>query len=564
MNIRKLMYPIKVASYLCLFFLLSCKSKEKKSEHFSETPLELSEKTKGLIKSFFQNKSSTQVFLNDSSFQLNQKDITRFLYSQNGYTANWCDKEQWLSAGDSLFNFIKQAKLYGLFPEDYHIEKINSIRNRFIADSLSEMDKKDASLWAKADILMTDAFIQIVKDVKLGRLPDDSVSLRKDSTLSDQFYQQKLKDVLNNGLSIVIHSLEPKQPEYALLKEGIKSFLEKADYREYTIVPYPIANIQKFEEALQKRLYEGGYIGFDSTAADSTQLSNAVKLFQKDKGIIIDGRVGSETIRMLNENDKEKFIRIAISLDKYKLLPEEMPDKYIWVNTSANYLKVIEDEKVKLSSKVISGKPKTRTPMLNSAVSVVITYPQWVPPASIVGKEILPAVKKNPGYLARKGFSLWDYNGNEIDPYSVDWSKYSKNIPYKIVQGSGDANSLGIMKFYFDNKYSVYLHDTNQRYLFSNAMRSLSHGCVRVQQWQELAFYLLRNDSISSKNNSYSLTDSIKTWLAKKQKRNISFKNKMPLFIRNITCEGKNGNILFFNDIYGDDKMLREKYFAAK
>ena len=202
--------------------------------------------------------------------------------------------------------------------------------------------------------------------------------------------------------------------------------------------------------------------------------------------------------------------------------------------------------------------------MLNSAISVLITYPQWYPPPSIVGKEILPAVKKNPGYLAKKGFSILDSKGNEVDPYTVDWSKYSKGMPYRVVQGSGDANSLGIMKFHFDNKYSVYLHDTNQRYLFGNAMRSLSHGCVRVQEWQQLAFYLLRNDSVMNKGSNYTRIDSVRSWLTKKQKRNISVKNKFPLFIRNITCEGRNGTILFYDDIYGEDKMLREKYFATK
>ena len=412
--------------------------------------------------------------------------------------------------------------------------------------------------------MLTDAFIQIVKDIKIGRLPDDSISLRKDSVLSNEFYQQQLNAVFSNGLISTIESLEPKQPEYLLLKSGIKKFLDGADYRKFTIIPYPEKNQQKFKQLLQKRLYEGGFISFDSTAADTTQIAEAVKLFQKKKGISVDGVAGEGTIRMLNVSDREKFIRIAISMDKYKMLPEKMPSKYIWVNTSANYLQIINGNKVDLSSKVICGKAKTRTPLLNSAVSVIITYPQWVPPPSIVGKEILPAVKKNPGYLARKGFSLIDSKGNEVDPYSVDWSKYSRGIPYRIVQGSGYANSLGIMKFHFENKYSVYLHDTNQRYLFANAMRSLSHGCVRVQEWQQLAFYLFRNDSSLNAGNNFTRIDTVKALLARKQKRNFSIKNKMPLFIRNVTCEGRNGNILFYDDIYGEDKMIREKYFAAK
>lgn len=301
----------------------------------------------------------------------------------------------------------------------------------------------------------------------------------------------------------------------------------------------------------------------DSVMADSVQLAAAVKLFQKEKGMQVDGRAGEGTVRMLNVSDEEKFARIAISMDKFKKLPEQMPPKYIWVNAAANYLDLIEDDKLVFSSKVITGKPHTRTPLLNSAVSVLITYPQWVPPPSIVSKEILPAVRKNPGYLAKKGFSLLDKDGNEVDPYSVDWSKYSRGIPYRIVQGSGDANALGIIKFHFDNKYSVYLHDTNQRYLFGNAMRSLSHGCVRVQEWQKLARYILKTDSLKTTGKTH-LADSMQKWLANKEKHHIPVKNKMPVYIRYLTCEGRNGELVFYDDIYGDDRVLREKYYAGK
>ena len=286
--------------------------------------------------------------MGDSTFKLQQTHITKLLYTQNDFASLWSDKEQWLSQGDSLYYFIENAQRYGLFPEDYSIEALKRIREKFITDSLGKKDRKDAALWAKADLMLTDAFVQIVKDVKLGRLPNDSVSLRKDSTLSDEFYLQHIDHVKQKGLFAVIHSLEPTQPEYTLLKKGIKKFLDSADYRQFTTVPYPAKDSRKFNHILQTRLFEGGFISFDSTAADSIQLADAVKRFQKKKGITVDGKAGEGTVRMLNINDREKFIRIAISLDKYKLMPEKMPDKYIWVNTAANYLQVMEREEVKL------------------------------------------------------------------------------------------------------------------------------------------------------------------------------------------------------------------------
>lgn len=548
---------------LCFLVCVSCNTKRKKADNIAGTAEELEQKTTELIQSYFKQAGNNGK-LDDLTITLSQPVLSQLLYKKTSFASLWCKQEQWLPVGDSLFHFIESSQLYGLFPEDYHLEQLKIIRKKILADSLGKGDRKDAALWSLSDVMLTDALVQIIKDIKLGRLPNDSISQRKDSTLSPEFYQQQLIAVQQSGLTAAIKSLEPKQKGYHQLKAGIKDFLDSADYKQFTIVPYPVKDKNKFERALQKRLYEGGFIAFDSTAADSAQIAEAVKLFQKKKRIAIDGRAGEGTIRMLNVNDREKFIRIAISMDKYKMLPEKMPSKYIWVNASSNYLELVEGDEVKLTSKVICGKPKTRTPLLTSNITELITYPQWVPPPSIVSKEILPAVKRNPGYLAKKGFSLLDSKGNEVDPYSIDWSKYSKSIPYRVVQGSGDANALGIMKFVFSNKYSVYLHDTNQRYLFGNSMRSLSHGCVRVQDWEKLVYYILQNDSLNSKSGNYTKADSVKTWLAAKQKRSISVRNKIPVYIRYLTCEGQNGRIVFYDDIYAEDKFIREKYFASK
>ncbi len=544
--------------------LLACNNKGKKGDNFASTPQDLQRKATDLIQELTGKAITNNGQLDDSTVTLSQARIAKLLYEKTSFEPLWCKKEEWLPEGDSLFNFIESSQLFGLFPEDYHISQLKTIREKFTADSFAKGDRKDAALWSQADLMLTDAFVQIVKDIKLGRLPQDSITLRKDSVLSDDFYQQQFDMLKESGVTKVVQSLEPTHWGYHLLKACIKKFLDSAEYKQFTAVPYPVKDIAKFNKALQKRLYEGGFMAYDSVSADSAQLAEAIKKFQKKKGIAVDGRAGEGTVRMLNVNDREKFIRVAISMDKYKMLPETMPSKYIWVNVSANFLEVVDKDEIKLTSKVICGKAKTRTPVLTSNITELITYPQWVPPPSIVSMEILPAVKRNPGYLARKGFHLVDSKGNQVDPYSVNWSKYSKGIPYRIVQGSGDANALGIMKFVFNNKYSVYLHDTNQRYLFANAMRSLSHGCVRVQEWEKLANYILRNDSLNAASGGYTKIDSVKTWLQKKQKRSIAVKNKMPVYIRYITCEGRNGNIVFYDDVYAEDKFLREKYFAAK
>lgn len=557
MRRKNIFIPIVV----CLFFLLACNNAKPPAEEYVATPEELNTKTTELIKETIEYAAANNQRIDDS-IQLTALPVVQKIYDKNAYTTVWSESEKWKPIGDSLLGFIAQAKLYGLFPEDYYHLFLDSVNKQFAADSLAKNERRNAALWARADILLTDAFIHLVKDIKLGRLPQDSISLRKDSVLSDEFYVDKLRLLEhNNSLSVIMRSLEPKLPGYQQLKAAIPDFIANTSDKIFTVVPSPKKNDPGFKQLLQRRLYEQEFISFDSIQADSLTLSEAVKKFQKHSGITVDGKVGEETVRIMNITDKDKFVRLAITMDRYKLMPEDMPSRYILVNLPGYYLRYYDDDTVALTSKIICGKPITRTPLLTSAISQMITYPQWTMPTSIIVKEVLPAVKKNPGYLAKKGYSLIDNNGDEVDPYSVDWSKYSKGIPYKVVQGSGDDNALGVLKFNFSNKYAVYLHDTNQRYLFAQTNRSLSHGCVRVQEWQSLAHSLARYEDGETSTRT---EDSLASWLQQKVKKSILVKNKVPLYIRYFSTDAKDGKIVFYDDMYGEDRALRQKYFAGK
>ncbi|MDB5200061.1 MAG: hypothetical protein JWO92_2024 [Chitinophagaceae bacterium] len=545
-------------------FLFSCKNKHAAIEkQIVAVPEEMDAKVTENVKEVLQYALDNNGKINDS-IRLSLTSIVDSFYHKNNYINIWSKNEKWEPVADSLYNFIKDCEGYGLFPQDYHYKDLVTIKTILTKDSLA---KTDANVWTKAELMLSDAFMQISKHLKQGRLLPDSISLSSDSTLTNDFFIKNLNTLIENrSLISVIHTLEPKHKGYIELKEGIKKFSENMDRRIYTYVAYPYKDSLAFIKNLEKRLHESGYIDSGIKYVDSAHIANAIKNYQKYKGIKPDGKITSSLIRNLNASDVERFKKIAINLDRYKQLPDQLPVKYIWVNLPGYYLRVIDNDTTVFESKTIVGKPATRTPALNSEITDMVTYPQWTIPNSIIKKDILPAMKKNAGYLARKGFNLVDSKGETVDPYSVNWEKYTKGIPYKIVQGSGDDNALGILKFNFNNPYSVYLHDTNQRYLFKNTARALSHGCVRVQEWEKLAFYIAENDSIHQKPGnapSYNI-DSIKTWLANKVRKRIIVKNRIPLFIRYFTCEGKDGKIVFYDDIYGEDKILREKYFAGR
>lgn len=562
-----------INKYLYLFalvffsFLFSCNGPGKKGNIVANPEAMdkmIAENINSALEAALKNKGKV-----DDSTTIERVEIVSDFYNKSGYKPVWCSAEKWQPLADSLFRYITNAELEGLFRNDYHYTDLKAMKGKLDRDSLSRMD---VLLWTRADLLLTDGFMKLVKDLKQGRLRPDSVSLNKDSVLTSKFFTNTLNELLEKKqFTALLNSVQPIHKGYWELKKGIISFVDSMDRRMYTHVSYPYKRGDPkdsvfFIKRLQKRLFESNCIDFSDKLPDSAQLSRAIKKYQVQKGLKADGKYGRILIQALNNNDIERYKRIAITLDKYKQLPVKMPEKYIWVNLPGYYLLLMNKDTVVFESKVICGKPETRTPLLNAEISDMITYPTWTVPTSIIVKQYLPKLKNNPNYISKIGLKLMDSKGTTVDPNTIDWSKYSRGIPYKVMQASGDNNSLGVIKFNFNNPYAVYLHDTNQRYLFKNSARALSHGCVRVQEWARLAYYIADNDSaMSGKKDSLKYTaDSIKNWIAGKERHRIDVKNHIPLFIRYFTCEGKNGQIKFYNDIYGEDMLLSEKYFAKK
>lgn len=554
---------------LCLIIIISCNNASRPGEiKIVEDPGKMDQE----ISTSIQQALAYAIQHNgevDDTLQLKLVSLDNDFYKSYDFANIWSHQEKWEPFADSLINFIEQSELYGLFPADYHLKRLQSFKSILESDSLKIID---AEHWARADLLFTDEFIHLVKDLRTGRLGMDSTFLAKrDTGMVSDFYGTGLKALLmKKKFCELIVAVEPKHPGYIELKNAIPHFLDSMDRKEYTYIIFPfkgkdIKDSLLFVKTLQTRLMESGCSELKDLP-DSTQLTVAIKKYQKKKGIKQDGKVSATLIKLMNLSDQERFKRIAITLDRYKQLPSAMPERYIWVNLPAYYLKVRDHDTIALESKIICGKPITRTPTLYSVISDMVTYPTWTVPTSIIAKQYLPKLKVNPNYLSGIGLRLVDDKGEEVDAGSVNWNNYSKGIPYKVMQASGDDNALGIMKFNFNNPYSVYLHDTNQRYLFKNASRALSHGCVRVQQWQELAFYIAKNDSLNLKEGDalrYNI-DSIKNWLNNKEKRRIVVKNGIPLFITYFCCEGKGKKIRFYDDIYDEDKLMREKYFSVK
>ena len=544
---------------VCSLLLFACKDKpvvDLTKKEIVESPAEINTRAEDIIKGTLQNILAGDKEIADS-FRFHNAAIMDGLYEKQHYQPIWSANGAFTAPADSLIAFIDSARIYGLFPESYFDTRIKRLKTQLLTDTSREK-KLDATQWAYSDMLLSAAFVQIIRDLKVGRLLPDSI-LAKDSSFTVAWVENHLKPFGTITNDSFARKLEPAHADYWKIREALKPFLHKAKFEKHTYVA--AKDSARLLQLLYKRLAEEDSIAAASLEADSIALAKAIKRYQQRKKIKVDGKVSSTLINRLNNTDEEKFIRIAINLDRFKQL-QSLPEQYIWVNIPGYYLQLREKDSVAITSKVCVGKPVTQTPAITSAISDMITYPKWTIPESIVKKEILPGLKKDAGYTIKKGYSLVDKDGNEVDPYTVNWTKYKEYIPYKVVQGSGDDNALGVLKFNFPNKHFVYLHDTNQRYLFSRTNRALSHGCVRVEAWYDLSKYILRNDSLHSEKATP--VDSLDSWLLTKQKRYIPVRKPIPLFIRYFTCDVNEGKLVFYEDIYSEDRRYREKLVGDK
>jgi len=227
-----------------------------------------------------------------------------------------------------------------------------------------------------------------------------------------------------------------------------------------------------------------------------------------------------------------------------------MGDHYIIVNIPAFELRIVKDGDTIERKRVVVGKEKRRTPVLSSTFSNIVFNPTWTVPPTILKEDLTPSATSNRSYFATHNITIYDYKGNVVSPEK--WNP-EKAKGYRYVQVPGNSNSLGNVKFNFPNHYTVYLHDTNHRDYFVKNYRSLSSGCVRVEDPLPMAAYMLDDEKNWSLEKIHELIESKKT-------TSINLKQKIKLHQLYWTASMTDkGELDFRADIYNLDRDLYKK-----
>jgi L,D-transpeptidase YcbB len=245
---------------------------------------------------------------------------------------------------------------------------------------------------------------------------------------------------------------------------------------------------------LRKRLViEGDLqpVGGPGAELWSKDLTGAVKRFQARMGLRQTGIVAGATLKAINVPAEVRHTQLAASAQRLQNANFEFGDRYVVVNLPSTSVEAVENGRVARRYIAIVGDVEHPSPEISAHISVINLNPTWTVPTSIIKKEIIPKMQKDPGYLTRSKIRILDGTGAEINPKSIDWNT-ERAVNYTLRQDSGASNSLGAIRIGMPNKLAVYMHDTPSKRLFGADYRFLSHGCVRVQGVYDLAEWLLQ------------------------------------------------------------------------
>jgi L,D-transpeptidase YcbB len=492
----------------------------------------------------------------DKAYFLGKDSLMTISLVQKFYTARafkpvWSNKGQISASGDSMLGIIRDAESFGLIPEDYHKLALDSL----VASTYdSTTEKYNVTNLAHAELMITDAFFTFAVHVSQGRMANDSAAAR-------EWKLHKIKRDLTADLNSCINGnsyrskfeeLEPHRIEYLAVKLYMNNYRQKYAGISWDHLPDRKNDSIGFFTGIRSRLVLFGDLDTTSAEKDSLRLVDALKKFQKRYFLEPDGKLGRNTILALDMTPTDWTRQLAMNMERWRWEPEKFETRHMLVNLPAFKMTVWEEDTIVMESRIVCGAVKTQTPELDSKMYQIVLYPYWNVPYSIAWKEILPHVKRDTAYLRKNKYEVLDRNNQLVDPNTVNWKKYGRgNLPYKFRQMTGDDNALGIMKFEFHNKWSVYMHDTNSKKYFRFETRAFSHGCMRLDKYMELAHFLIRDDSVKLPRDTFDL------WTTLGDQRKINLRKTLPIHVRYFTAVvDTNGNVALHCDIYLRDKRM--------
>jgi L,D-transpeptidase YcbB len=487
------------------------------------------------------------------------------LYQEQNFKPVWINEHGPIPGTNVMVEAIKRSYKEGMDPENYYLKNIEDTLARIAAGS--DSDKlPNPELLAELDILLSNSFLKYANDLLYGQVSPQQIDLElvfgeKPVNLNALL----ISAVKENNIDEALAGLLPKYPVYGRLKAALEQ------YRRYEAEGgwKPIPEGPKFGKGtrgervtlLKERLVVTGDLDNSDLRNNvfDGALEQALRKYQDMNGLYVDGVAGDSTIESLNVSAGDHVKQIVLSMERWRMLPQDMGNKFVLVNIANYHLYAVENNRDAIDMRIVVGKPNWNTPIFSEEMTHIVINPYWNIPPSIFKDDIAPMIKSNPDYMSDRNIEAVGLNmeqpetTNEAEVASAKEEYLNKVLSgnYRLRQNPGPSNPLGRIKFLFPNKYSVYLHDTPNRGYFQRSQRNFSHGCIRVEKPVELAEFVLSPDPRWTGEKIQSVISTGKT-------QTVELPVQIPVYILYFTAwANRDGSVSFYKDVYGLDQVLQ-------
>ena len=462
---------------------------------------------------------------------------------------------------------LESAGEQGLDPSDYQSADLRARIDRARAGAVTPSER-----WRFEEEL-TDSLLRYLHDVRSGRVDPKQAGAQFDLPRGPAFDGFALvRDALDQQrVGAALRDAQPALPMYAALRDQLARYGALAAHPAWQHrLPAPAHRKLSPGDAyaglpvLAQRLQALGDLPADAVVGERYEgaLIDAVRSFQERHGLAADGVAGAATLQQLEVAPALRAKQIALSMERLRWTPFMQGPRMVVINVPEFVLRAYEVHDgridVRVTSRVVVGKAlDTRTPLFGANMRFVEFSPYWNVPPSIARKEVVPRLRRDPGYLEREDMEFVGPGGQVVRSVSAANLDAVLAGGWRIRQRPGPRNALGGIKFVFPNHDNIYLHHTPAVTLFERDRRDFSHGCIRVQQPVELAQFVLQDEAGWT-------AERIREEMQPGDPLTLALRRPLPVLIAYSTVIVKQGRIYFFDDLYRQDARLAQALASRK
>ena len=478
----------------------------------------------------------------------------------------WFDGARPGPQASQAVELLAAAATHGLDPQDYNASALGQA----ITDA-AQGSALEAAVIARLEQALTTAMERYLKDVHQGRIDPRLIhhnfNPRHPEAFDAAAYLQAA--LVARRLPEAAAEAAPRLPLYEHLREALASYRERVDHPAWRqpLPPLPDGQPGKAGKLEQGQAYAGlsmlaerlvalGDLAPAVPLPSSYEgpLVGAVQAFQQRHGLTPDGGIGKTTLAQLQVTPAARVRQIELTLERLRWTPLMLGPRMIVINIPEFVLRAYEvrDGRIHVQQemRVVVGKAlDTRTPLFDEDMRFIEFSPYWNVPPSIARAEIVPRLRRDPGYFAREGLEFVAPDGRVDRTLTAARLDAVLAGQWRIRQRPGPKNALGDIKFMFPNRDNIYLHHTPATQLFESDRRDFSHGCIRVEQPVSLAKFVLNSMPEWTE-------DRIRQAMSRGESATLLLSEPVPVLIAYGTTLVKEGQTYFFEDIYGLDRLL--------